>query len=397
MTSLSAADWLHWPETRRLISVLGADSMRFVGGAVRDSLLGLDVSDIDVATLLEPPEVMACLGAAGIKTVPTGIDHGTVTAIVDHRPFEITTLRKDVATDGRRATVAFATDWREDAARRDFTINALYACAKGDVFDYFDGIADLRAGRVRFIGDAETRIREDALRILRFFRFHARFGKLEPDAEGLAACQRRANDLMTLSRERIRDELLKLLAVDDPVPTVELMINHNLFKPIIPEIKSVSELLLLVKNERRYAEASSLRRLAALLPKTSDVLEDVGSRLKLSNHDRKRLAKMVAAGWPDTLTAQATRSYIYRNGPEAFTDSLLLTAREDRQMTEWLDIARTWPVPKLPISGQDFIDRGLAPGPAVSASVRAFETAWIGDDFPSDLSRISALLEAVLG
>src|SRR5438445_5524465 len=224
---------------KRLLGALGADEglTRYVGGAVRDDLLGLPVSDIDLATRIAPDEVIRRLEKARIKAVPTGIDHGTVTAVSDGQPVEITTLRRDVSTDGRRATVAFTDDWQEDAARRDFTINALSADPRtGELFDYFGGLADLDQRHIRFIGDPLQRIAEDHLRILRFFRFHARFGQGEPDLAALDACTARANDLMALSRERIADEVLKLLAVADPSATVGIMLDRGILKPVLPEI-----------------------------------------------------------------------------------------------------------------------------------------------------------------
>src|SRR5438067_2415966 len=221
MTLLPPADWRDRPGLARLVAALGAGNARIVGGAVRDTLLGIETADIDLATPHDPRTVIKLLEAAGIKAVPTGIDHGTITAVSRDEVYEVTTLRRDVTTDGRRATVAFTDDWREDAARRDFTINALSAAPEsGEVHDYFGGVDDIRVGLVRFIGDPLARIAEDHLRILRFFRFHARFGQGRPDPAGLEACAARANDLMALSRERIAQELLKLLAVREPVPTV---------------------------------------------------------------------------------------------------------------------------------------------------------------------------------
>jgi poly(A) polymerase len=251
---------------KRLLEALGADEglTRYVGGAVRDDLLDLPVSDVDLATRLQPEEVVQRFEAARIKAVPTGIDHGTVTAVSDGHPYEVTTLRRDVSTDGRRATVSFTTDWEEDAARRDFTINALSADpTTGEVFDYFGGIEDLLEHHVRFIGDPLKRIAEDHLRILRYFRFHARFGAGKPDAAALDACTRRANDLMALSRERIADELLKLLAISDPSATVQIMVEHGILKPVVPEISAerLKDLRSLIAAEetaaRRTAPAGS--------------------------------------------------------------------------------------------------------------------------------------------
>src|SRR5438270_5546667 len=266
---------------RRLLDALGAEEglTRFVGGAIRDDLLGLPSSDIDLATRIPPDEVIRRLEKARIKAVPTGIDHGTVTAVSDGRPFEIMTLRRDVSTDGRRATVAFTDDWQEDAARRDFTLNALSADPmSGELFDYFNGLADLGQRHVRFIGDPLQRIAEDHLRILRFFRFHARFGSGEPDAQALDACTRRANDLMALSRERIADELMKLLGLPDPAPTVAIMVERDILKPVLPEIIAdrLADLRELIGAEAAAAiPPDAVRRLAALLPPSSDVAEAV--------------------------------------------------------------------------------------------------------------------------
>src|SRR3954471_17682648 len=274
---LPRAAWQTRKGMRGLLGTLGAagGDTRYVGGCVRDTLLGLAVNDVDLATRLPPREVMARLAKARIKAVPTGLAHGTVTAIVEGVPFEVTTLRRDVATDGRRATIAYTEDWREDAARRDFTINALSADpSKLDVFDYFGGEADLAARRVRFIGDPLTRIAEDHLRILRFFRFHARFGEGAPDPEGLDACAARANDLMALSRERIADELTKLLALPEPAATVRLMVERGIFRPVLPEIDEAGAARLERLVEREQAAETPpdpLRRLAALLPADPEV------------------------------------------------------------------------------------------------------------------------------
>ena len=263
---------------------------------MRDALAGQAVKDIDLATALTPDAVLATLKAASIKAVPTGFAHGTITAVLPSGPVEVTTLRKDVATDGRRATIAYTDDWREDAARRDFTINALYADpASGAVHDYFGGVDDLTAGRVRFIGDPLQRIAEDHLRILRFFRFQARFGKGEPDAAAIAASAARANDLMALSRERIAAELLALLALPEPQAAVALMIDQGVFAPVLPEIVDAQPLARLVTREAASGIVPDpLRRLAALLPADPQIAEGVAARLKLSNAARKRLA--TAAG-----------------------------------------------------------------------------------------------------
>ncbi|MBA3511385.1 CCA tRNA nucleotidyltransferase, partial [Sphingomonas sp.] len=281
---LDAAKWRRRRGMKRLLKALGADEglTRYVGGAVRDDLLGLPVSDIDLATRIRPPEVVQRLEKVGVKVVPTGIAHGTVTAVSDGLPVEVTSLRRDVSTDGRRATIAYTDDWQEDAARRDFTLNALSADPNsGEIFDYFGGLEDLEARRVRFIGEPFARIAEDHLRILRFFRFHARFGAGEPDPAALAACAARANDLMALSRERIADELLKLLAMPDPSPTVAVMLDRAILKPVLPEIEpgALASLERVIAAEREaMIEPDALRRLAALLPPDELLAEKIAIR-----------------------------------------------------------------------------------------------------------------------
>lgn len=374
---LDAARWHSRRGMAKLLDALGAGEglTRYVGGAVRDELLELPVSDVDLATRLRPDAVVERLQAAGIKAVPTGFEHGTVTAVSDGQAYEVTTLRRDVETFGRRATVAFTDDWREDAARRDFTINALMGDpVSGEIFDYYGGKGDLEARRVRFIGDPFERIAEDHLRILRFFRFHARFGRGEPDAAALEACTDRANDLMALSRERIADELLKLLAVDDPRPTVAVMLDRAILRPVIPEIGTDAgaslDRLVAAESEAGIA-AEPLRRLAALLPRDPGVAAAVGARLKLSNRLRKRL-ECAAGGDVADIRAAA-----YRNGVECAADRLLLGGRAS-------DAASiiAWKPPRLPISGGALIKRGLIEGPAVSKTLRLIEERWIAAGFP---------------
>jgi poly(A) polymerase len=288
---------------------------------------------------------------------------------------EVTTLRSDVSTDGRRATVAFTGDWKEDAGRRDFTINALYADPfTGELFDYFDGIDDLKSRTVRFIGDPFQRIAEDHLRILRYFRFHARYGHGEPDPAAIAACCSRANDLMALSRERIADETIKLLALPDPTPTVRLMLGCNLFEPVLPEIVSSDRLAALVATERAAdITPDPLRRLAALLPPDPAVVSKVAGRLKLSNKAKKRLASAA-----DTELGMGTRPLAYRIGTEGAVDRLLLASCPDQAA----DIAR-WTPPRLPIGGGDLIQRGVPQGPDVARTLRLIEDAWEARGFPA--------------
>ena len=377
------------PGIAELFSALGPASSRFVGGAVRDGLLGLEVNDLDLATTLTPYEVMRRCGAADIKTVPTGIEHGTVTAVIDRHPVEITTLRSDVSTDGRRATVAFTDNWQADAERRDFTINALYwDHEKRRLFDYFGGQGDLAEGRVRFIGEPLRRIAEDHLRILRFFRFQARFGRGEPDAHSLAACIARANDLMALSRERIADELLKLLALPDPVETVELMVRHAILRPVVPEIAGdcCSRLAALVEAEASAGIVpAALRRLAALLTPDPLVAERVAARLKLSNKARKRLALASVAELDGTPEALA-----YWIGQEGAEDRLLLAGRAH-------DAAglRSFAPRKLPVGGGDLIRRGAVPGPAIARTLQDIERRWVEEGFPGD-ERLAQLVDEAL-
>ncbi len=375
---LDARKWIRHRGMAKLLDALGASEgeIRYVGGAVRDDLLGLPVNDIDLATRLRPDEVVERLQAAGLKAVPTGFEHGTVTAVSDGHPYEVTTLRRDVETFGRHATVAFTDDWKEDAARRDFTINALMADpVTGEIFDYFDGLSDLEERHVRFIGDPFERIAEDHLRILRFFRFHARFGRGEPDSAALQACAARANDLMALSRERIADELLKLLSVPDPVPTVKIMLGRAILKPVIPEIDATSwqQLQGLVRSETKgRIAADPLRRLSALLPRNPQVAGAVAARLKLSNRARKRIGCAAESGISDP------RAAAYRAGVECAVDRLLLAGRA----SEAAEIA-AWTPPRLPIGGGALIKRGLVEGPVVSRTLRTIEDRWIAAGFPT--------------
>ncbi len=387
MTRLDPDRWRRRQGMARLLDALGAGEglTRYVGGAIRDDLLGIAVNDVDLATRIEPEDVMARLKRARIKAVPTGIDHGTITAVSDGHPYEITTLRRDVTTDGRRATVAFTDDWQEDAARRDFTINALLADPlTGELFDYFGGLDDIAGRRVRFIGEPLQRIAEDHLRILRFFRFHARFGAGEPDPAGVAACAARANDLMALSRERIADELTKLLGLPDPVATVRIMLDRGILAPVLPEIEpeAAARLAALIAAERSAGiEPEAVRRLAALLPADPIVAADVAARLRLSNKAKSRL---VSAAEPDG--GVNPRTLAYQLGGAGAVDRLLLAGKPD----EARGIA-DWTAPRLPLGGGDLIARGLAKGPAVARTLRRIEQRWVDQGFPS-----GAALEAII-
>jgi poly(A) polymerase len=389
---LPPADWQHGGGMDRLIAALGGrqGETRYVGGCVRDTLLGLAVRDIDLATRLRPEEVIERLRGARIKAVPTGLAHGTITAVLEGRPVEVTTLRRDVSTDGRRATVAYTDDWTEDAARRDFTINALSAEPVGRVVrDYFGGAADLAAGRVRFIGDALRRIAEDHLRILRFFRFQARFGKGETDREAIEACAARANDLMALSRERIADELLKLLSLPDPSPTVALMIDRGILRPVLPEIDAAGSerLARLVRREAEAgAEPEPLRRLAALLPRDGELAAAIGARLRLSNKAVKRL---VSAAAPEAGTAEALA---YEIGPEQAADRILLGEGDPAAAAR----LRAWQRPVLHLKGGDLVAMGLTAGPIVARCWQEVQRRWAESGFPPDPAEQRALARTVV-
>jgi len=386
---LPDADWRHRDGLDRLTDALGAGEglVRYVGGVVRDTLLGLPVADIDLATILTPDESSRRIRHAGFKAVPTGISHGTITAVLPDGPVEVTTLRRDVATDGRHAEVAFTDDWREDAARRDFTINALSADPRdGTIHDYFGGESDLADRRVRFIGAPLERIAEDHLRILRFFRFHARFGEGPPDVEGLDACTARANDLMALSRERIAQEMLRLLGVADPAPTLAVMIAHGILRPVLPEIDEagVARLAALVRRERGHGDA--VRRLAALLPTDKTIAESVAVRLKLSNAQRMRLSRAA-----DAAPKGDPRAIAYAVGVESARDLALLRGSE-ADFTNRLAALDGWSPPRLPLTGGDLIGMGLTAGPIVAATLRRVELRWVAEGFP-DSARARAIAE----
>ena len=387
--TMPAADWTRRRDLARLIAVLGPGNARYVGGAVRDTLLGLVAHDIDCATPLDPAQVIDRLARADIRTVPTGLKHGTVTAILDSGNVEVTTLRRDVTTDGRHAEVAFSRDWREDAARRDFTINALYADPDTlAVHDYFGGLEDLHQGRVRFIGDARQRIREDHLRILRYFRFQARFGRHGADAQAEDACADLAPMLKGLSRERVGWELRNLLALPDPAPIVARMHELGVLSVILPETgaRELIALADLIAAERAAGIApDAIRRLAAILPASPPVVEAVASRVRLSNSQRKRLACLASR---DQRDGQHPRRLAYRYGAECARDRLLLTGADPAPVIGW-------DVPPFPLKGGTIVAAGVAAGPEVARILRAVEDRWVEEGFP-DKRRIDELLHAEL-
>ena len=384
--TLPQAPWTRRADLGALVAALGTGNTRYVGGAVRDTLLGLPVKDIDVATPLIPAEVITRLDGAGIRSVPTGIEHGTVTAVLPAGPIEITTLRHDVSTDGRRATVAFATDWREDAARRDFTINALYADpATSEIQDWFGGLADLSDRRVRFIGDARERIREDHLRILRYFRFQARFGSLPADHEAEEACAALASTLKGLSRERIGMETMNLLGLPDPAPTLARMAELGVLQQILPEAAPEALVPLVAQERAQGIPPDALRRLAALLPPEPALAEQVAARFRLSSAQKKRLA-VAAARQGDPGDA---RALAYRLGRSEALDRLLIAGAPIAPLSGW-------DIPRFPLKGGEVVARGIAAGPEVARTLRALEDRWIAEGFP-DRDRVLEMLDESLG
>lgn len=382
---------------------------RFVGGCVRDALLGIRGSDIDLATTAKPEQVVALLGAAGIKTVPTGIDFGTVTAVVEGAPFEITTLRRDIKTDGRHAEVVYTTSWEEDAQRRDFTINALSRDVAGKLYDSVGGIADLKAGHIRFVGNAAARIKEDHLRLLRFFRFFAFFGKLPPDDETLDACAAAAPLLAKLSRERVWKEIKRLLSASNPAPACELMLQYGILRSVLPEVTEISALENLLDAEAALPKVMahlqpdrliSLRRLTALIaPEKRDHLT-LQTRLSLSVAEAKNLHHLAANPLVSAkaLAAFDLRTALYRHGIE-LTGNFMLLAKALRVQFDW-DLAQTmldyWEAKNLPISGGDLLALGLQAGPTVGEMLRHVETWWIENSFQPDKSACLAIAQKLL-
>ena len=398
--------WMTKPSTRAVMDALAKDggAARFVGGAVRNALLKQTVGDVDIATTLVPVEVVKRLEAANLKAVPTGVEHGTITAVSSGEPFEVTTLRRDVATDGRRAVVAFTTDWKEDAARRDFTMNALYASADGEVFDYFGGIADLEAGRVRFVGDAATRIREDYLRILRLFRFHAWYGKGEMDGDALHAAAAEKKGLAQLSGERIQKEMLKLLAADNPMPALRVMAASGILADVLPGELHLERLERLVGIDAdAFLAPDPLLRLAALLPADVTTVEALADRWKFSGAQRARLEDIAGAREKivSYLSQRELKKVLYRLGKPLFRDLAFLRWAEDKKASngiQWralIEIAGSWTRPKFPLTGRDVMLAGVPEGPLVGEVLAEVEEWWIDADFTDDEFSIAERLKAV--
>lgn len=410
MTSrLAPQSWMTAPETVAVLDALeetGAE-VRFIGGCVRDALLNRAVNDVDLATDSLPEAVVAALEAAGIKAVPTGLQHGTITAVSNHRPFEITTLRHDVETDGRHATVAFTDDWEADAARRDFTFNALSLSRDGTLHDPFGGEQDLRDGIVRFVGDPKQRIEEDVLRLLRFFRFHAHYAAGDFDAPSLAACRALAAHVPRLSVERVWSETKKLLAAPDPAPVVRKMAEIGALASILPDPIGVDRLDRLVDVEKKAAArwrniaGDAIRRTAALLPPDDKAAAEAARHLKVSTVERKRLVAMAGAVGdpPDMTSEQALRRLRHRLPQEAMVDlALVLWAEsEDEEAgAAAIEIALDWTPPVFPLSGQDVAALGVKSGPDVGRLLAAVEKWWIAEDFAPGRAACLARLRELL-
>jgi poly(A) polymerase len=400
---LSDAAWLKHGEVAKLLAVLDRDGeeARVVGGAVRNTLLHMPVAEIDVATTAVPEKVIGRVEAAGWKAVPTGIEHGTVTVVIDSHPFEVTTLRQDVETFGRRARVMFGRDWRADAERRDFTINALSASAAGEVFDYVAGLDDIAARRVRFIGDPRQRIAEDYLRILRFFRFHAHFADGPPDAAGLHACISARAGLDTLSRERVRMELMKLFVAPRAAPTLAVMAESGLLGSVIGGVPYLASFAKMTEIEPALAlEAGPVRRLGALGVIVREDAERLSQRLRLSNAESERLSAL-ESWWriSGTLSEQAARALLYHLGPQSFTDRVLHAwshadaSPADAAWRELASLPQRWTAPVFPLKSADFSNRSVPAGPALGAAMRAAKDAWIAADFPTERAAIEAIAE----
>jgi tRNA nucleotidyltransferase/poly(A) polymerase len=404
MTERLQAKWLNEGGLPRLLAVLdgNGEEARAVGGAVRNALLGMPVGEIDVATTAAPNEVVKRVTAAGFKAVPTGIEHGTVTVVVDSVPFEVTTLRRDVETDGRHAKVAFGRDWKADAERRDFTINALSVARDGTVFDYTGGLADLAQRKVRFIGEPAKRIAEDYLRVLRFFRFHAAYGEGALDAEGLHACIVARGGLAQLSRERVRMEFVKLLVASRAADVLEAMADTGLLGLLLDGVPNGVNFSAMVAIETTLSlPPDAMRRLAALAVLVAEDAQRLWQKLRLSNAEHAQLAAM-AEGWrriSPALDEQQQRALLYRLGAAAFTDQALLgwarsgTSADDKTWRALVSLPQHWTAPVFPIKAADLMARGVEKGPKLGAALEAAEKAWIAAGFPAAKSDIDAIAE----
>lgn len=378
---IDVQDWMTAPETAAVMAALESGKALFVGGCVRNALIGRPVTDIDIATTLTSDHVMALIEAAGLTAIPTGIDHGTITAISGRRTFEITTLRRDVATDGRRAVVAFTTDWAEDAARRDFTMNALLADASGHIYDPTGrGIDDLRAGRVIFVGDPAQRIAEDYLRILRFFRFHGSYGQGAPDPAALAACRTAAGDIGRLSRERVTQEILKILGMDDSVSILSLMRENNIL-PDVPERDYQADILSRLCESQQALDLVNIT--SRLFVWAGDDVGRIEKYLLLSNAQKKNLQRLSQAiRNVGDLSERLVKQLIYKYSHHiALQTVLIVAAQRDRPPPEFLRALGNWDVPVFPVGGDDVIQAGIKTGPDVGRILTAVEQWWVGKNF----------------
>ena len=400
---LADAPWLRSGPAARVLAVLngGGEEARVVGGAVRNALLRLPTGDIDIATTAVPDEVVRRASAAGIKSVPTGIDHGTVTLVVDKHPFEVTTLREDTETFGRKARVAFGRDWVRDAERRDFTINGLSVDAEGIVHDHVGGLDDIAARRVRFIGDPAQRIAEDFLRILRFFRMHASYGVGEPDRDGYFACIAGRAGLENLSAERIRMEMLKLVVADGAAAAALAMADAGLLGPIFAGVTYSGPFAAMIAAERALGlKASAVRRLGALAVAVTEDAARIAGRLRLSNAEDKALHAMGDRWWRFLGIDEAgSRRLLYRLGDEAYRNQLLLAWSRTGAVHDadyWRGLAslpQRWQAPKFPLKAADFIARGIAEGPALGHVLAQAEEVWLAADLPMQQAEISAIAD----
>jgi poly(A) polymerase len=394
--------WMSWPQTTQLVEAFTRSNIafKFVGGCVRDALLDIAIVDVDIATSSRPDAVMSTLESFGIRVIPTGIAHGTVTAVIDKKHFEITTLRKDVTTDGRHAEVAFTDDWKIDAARRDFTMNALYAGADGTITDYFGGVSDAQNGVVRFIGDAEQRIEEDALRILRFFRFSAKYAKNELDEAGLHACEKKRALLDGLSGERIQNEMFKLLVAPRAADMLETMQSRSILAHMIPSPMLPSRLDTLRLVEQENAITASAVLILALLIRSAktdagNLVEHIANRWKLSGADKKHLLAL-ALPMPFPASEKQAKMHIRAQGSSDFIEQLLLHAAENQtaEIGVFMALAQQWNVPIFPVRGSDLLANGFASGKTLGEALAMLEEKWEASDYALSKKELLGFLSA---
>ncbi len=396
--------WLSKGPLARLFTVLDAEGeeTRVVGGAVRNAILGIRVDEVDLATTAVPSEVVRRAVAAGFNPVPTGIEHGTVTVVIDGKPFEVTTLREDIETFGRHAKVSFGRDWKKDAERRDFTMNAMFLKRDGVIVDLVGGLEDLKARRVRFIGDPHTRIREDYLRVLRFFRFHAAYGEGSLDRSGLSACICARDELATLSRERIRAELLKLLIAKDAVPTLAVMAETGILGSVLGGVALLASYAKLVKCEIALGLAAEpIRHLGALGVLIVEDADRLRERLRLANAEHQKLILIGDRWWQISLETgeRAAKALLYRIGADNFRDRALVAfARskasvDDKGWRHLITLPDRWIPPKFPLTAKDFMERGVKQGPALGAALARAEADWISGDFPMDAMQLKQIVD----